>query len=81
MNTTHITPMGITYHAQIQKLNGRTFEFQPEHLFCDDCWSNADSGLAHASYFGSCNASSLDENYKPAHSISVTRRDDLGGGY
>jgi len=73
MNTTHITPMGIQYHAQIQTVDGQTFEFQPEHLFCDNCWNNADSGLAHASYFGSCTASELGEDYKPAHSITVTK--------
>ncbi len=73
MNTTHITPLGIKYHSQIQTIDGQTFEFQPEHLFCDDCWSHADSAKAHASYFGSCVASELDDNYKPSHSITVTK--------
>lgn len=71
---THTTPsqFGIKTHAQIQTINGRTFEFQPEHLCCDDCWDNADEAVAHASYFGSCTASQLDDNYNIAHSITVT---------
>lgn len=74
MNTTH-TPsqFGIKPHAQIQTIDGQTFEFQPEHLCCDDCWNNVDEALAHASYFGSCTGSQLDDNYKIAHSITVTK--------
>jgi hypothetical protein len=74
MNTTHITALGIKYHAQIQTIDGQAFEFQPEHLMCDDCWNHADAALSHASYFGSCVASELDDNFKPSHSISVTKK-------
>lgn len=63
----------IKYHAQIQTINGTTYEFQPEHLFCDNCWNLADNALGHASYFGSCKGVDLDENYKEAHAITVTK--------
>lgn len=65
MNTR--TQLGITAHAQIQDLDGRTFEFQPEHLMCDECWSCADNAYAHASYFGTTTASNGE------HGITVTR--------
>lgn len=60
-------------HAQVQTIDGQTFEFQPEHLLCDSCWDNVNQAVAHASYFGSCTASQLDENYKIAHSITATK--------
>jgi hypothetical protein len=73
MTTTH-TPsqFGIKPHAQIQTIDGRTFEFQPKHLCCDDCWNNVDDALAHASYFGSCEAVQLDDKYQVSHAINVT---------
>lgn len=49
---------GIRAHAQIQNLDGRTVEFQPEHLLCDECWGSADSAYSHATLFGSCFATS-----------------------
>jgi hypothetical protein len=68
------TTLGVKYHAQIQTIDGVTFEFQPEHLFCEDCWKNADNGLAHAAYFGACQATGdLDENFKWSHAITVTK--------
>ena len=60
---------GIRAHAQIQVIEGRTYEFQPEHLLCDDCWRTADSALAHASYFGEMTVATSDD-----HSITVTKR-------
>lgn len=34
--------------AQIQQIGRFTVEFQPAHLFCDDCWQMADSAYAEA---------------------------------
>lgn len=61
------TQFGIIAHAQIQNLDGRTFEFQPEHLMCDECWSCADQAFAHASYFGATTVSNGE------HNITVSR--------
>lgn len=34
--------------AQIQQIGQLTVEFQPDDLFCDECWQMADSALAEA---------------------------------
>ena len=59
---------GIIAHAQIQSIEGRTFEFQPEHLLCDKCWERVDTAYAHASYYGQATASCDAE-----HGITVTK--------
>jgi hypothetical protein len=58
---------GIKPHAQLQFINGRNFDFQPEHLFCEECWTNVDGAFAMASYYGSCISRKDD-----IHSITVT---------
>ena len=55
MNTQ--SQFGIRAHAQVQDIDGMTFEFQPEHLNCDECWSCADTAYAHAAYYGTTTAS------------------------
>lgn len=71
--TTFTSQFGIKAHAQIQQLDGRTVEFQPEHLFCDDCWESADSGYSHATIFGSCFAATQHGwDDKSGHGIHVT---------
>jgi hypothetical protein len=63
---------GIKTHAQLQTINGIKYEFQPEHLFCEKCWEEVDSGLAHASYFGSCRAMARQEAFEPKNDCSIT---------
>lgn len=66
--------LGVKYHAQIQTIEGTTFEFQPEHLLCDDCWKYVETAVSHASYFGEAKATGdLDENFKWSHSITVSK--------
>jgi len=65
---------GIKMHAQLQTFNGRDFEFQPEHLFCDRCWEEVDEAFSTASYYGSCRAMRGDANgISHDHSITVTK--------
>ena len=59
---------GIQEHAQIQTLGSVTYEFQPEHLLCDDCWQKADSALAYASYYGEMTVATSN-----GHAITVTK--------
>jgi hypothetical protein len=59
---------GIRAHTQIQNIDGVTFEFQPEHLICDECWSCADTAYAHASYYGTTTA------HSGGHAITVTKK-------
>ena len=66
---------GIRRHAQIQTVNGVTYEFQPEHLLCDECWRKADSALAYASYYGEMTVSNND-----GHAITVTKSNTNTGG-
>lgn len=62
---------GIRVHAQVQTINGKKVEFQPEHLMCDKCWSMVDFAYQNASIFGHGSAGKdLDENFKPTHRIS-----------
>ena len=66
------TQFGIITHAQIQNIDGRTFEFQPEHLMCDECWKLADTAFSHAAYFGSARAGDIQ------HNITVSRVKKVG---
>jgi len=66
MNTE--SQFGIRVHAQTQELDGRTFEFQPEHLLCDKCWECVDTAFAHASYYGTTTAMTDTE-----HGITATK--------
>ena len=43
-------------HAQVQTIDGHTFEFQPEHLLCDACWEKAGEAKAMAHIYGSATA-------------------------
>lgn len=67
------TQFGIITHAQIQNIDGRAFEFQPDHLLCEECWTNVDTAYAHASYYGSCYAGAPDN-----HGITVTKKQKAG---
>lgn len=58
---------GIRAHAQVQDIEGETYEFQPEHLMCDECWSCADTAYAHASYYGTTTATNA------GHAITVSK--------
>jgi len=60
---------GIRAHAQVQTIDGESFEFQPEHLLCDECWSCADTAYAHALWHGVTTA--FTKGFE--HSITVTR--------
>lgn len=62
----------IKMHAQLQTINGLRYEFQPEHLFCNQCWEQVDSALAHASYFGECTAQATQTAFEPKHDHSIT---------
>jgi hypothetical protein len=80
MNTNIISQFNISTHAQIQNIMGNTYEFQPEHLFCDDCWRNVDAAFSMASYYGSATAkySSIDyfeRTQDDMHSITITKID------
>ena len=63
---------GIKTHAQLQTINGIKYEFQPEHLFCEKCWEEVDTALAHASYYGSCRAMARQEAFGPKNDCSIT---------
>ena len=63
---------GIKMHAQLQTIDGRDYEFQPEHLFCDKCWEEVDGGLSLASYYGSCRALARQEAFEPKNDCSIT---------
>jgi hypothetical protein len=62
---------GIKIHAQLQTIDGREFEFQPEHLLCEKCWEAVDTAFAHASYYGS-SSSSIQEAFEPRHDHLIT---------
>lgn len=65
--------MNITPHAQVQTIDGTTYEFQPEHLMCDECWSvAAGEGMTLAHVYGSAMVWSHDENFKPTHCLTIT---------
>ena len=69
MNTTTIKPF-----AQVQTLNGVTYEFQPEHLLCEECWNCASNheAIALAHVYGSATACGpLDHNFKHHHSLDI----------
>ena len=59
-------------HAQLQTLDGFRYEFQPEHLFCDQCWDQVDSAFAHASYFGASTAYATQPAFEPKHDHCIT---------
>jgi len=63
---------GVTKHAQLQTLDGFRYEFQPEHLFCDQCWDQVDTAFAHASYFGAARACATQTAFEPKHDHSIT---------
>jgi hypothetical protein len=42
---------GITSHSQIQKIGGRSYTFQPDHLGCEECWRNVDDAYQMARLF------------------------------
>jgi hypothetical protein len=63
---------GIKMHAQLQTIDGRHYEFQPEHLFCEKCWEEVDGGLSLASYYGSCRALAIQEAFGPKNDCSIT---------
>jgi hypothetical protein len=66
--------MKIKPHAQLQTIEGTHYEFQPEHLLCDDCWNSPsnEGALALANYYGKATASTSDENFRPIHSLTIT---------
>jgi hypothetical protein len=74
MSTVHESQFGIRKDAQLQILDGRTFEFQPEHLLCDECWVHADPAFAHASFFGEANYGDT-----AGHSMTVTKKPFTNG--
>lgn len=74
MTTT--SQFGIQAHAQIQTIDGRTFELQPEHLLCEDCWNLADTAYAHASYFGDAGARWVSVEGE-VHEMHVTKRGEV----
>jgi hypothetical protein len=59
---------GIRIHAQIQTVNGGTYEFQPEHLLCGECWAFADDAYAHATVYGAVSSGNTD-----GHSIHCSK--------
>jgi hypothetical protein len=69
INQAFQSQFGIRIHAQIQTVCGGTYEFQPEHLLCDECWRRVDTALAHASHYGTVTAQSADD-----HAITVTKK-------
>jgi hypothetical protein len=62
---------GIKAHAQLQTIDGIKYEFQPEHLFCEKCWEEVDTALAHASYYGSCRAMARQEAFGEKNDCSI----------
>lgn len=54
------TELGLVFHAQVQTLEGRRIEFQPNHLLCDECWRSADSAYVMACLYGEAFASERD---------------------
>lgn len=64
------TKSAVKKYAQIQNIDGFEYEFQPEHLFCEDCWNLVNLAFDVASSFGSSRASQFETD----HSISVTRK-------
>lgn len=68
MNTQYESQFGIRIHAQIQTIGGRVFEFQPEHLLCEECWSFADDAYAHATFFGAASSGDVE-----GHSIHCSK--------
>lgn len=65
---------GIKIHAMIQVIEGREWEFQPEHLFCEKCWESVDAAFSHAGIYGSCRSTIIHDGIDENHSISVTKR-------
>lgn len=62
----------IKTHAQLQTIDGISYEFQPEHLFCEKCWEEVDGGLSLASYYGSCRAMARQEAFGEKNDCSIT---------
>jgi len=57
-------------YAQIQKIDGVKYEFQPKDLFCEGCWDLAGMALEEASCFGRASVKELSKG----HAMSVTRK-------
>lgn len=77
MNTTLESQFGITAHAQIQKIEGKSYEFQPKHLCCDDCWKAVDTAYSFANIYGTATASYSDKEFSKrtpdeVHSVTVS---------
>ena len=64
---------GIKPHAQLQTIEGHEFEFQPEHLLCDECWNSADSAFSMACYYGACRSGAKDAFMENYHGMTVTK--------